>query len=406
MVYIKRDDLLHLHKSNVSGNKARKMLALNELPVEHFPDVVVSYGGPQSNAMLALAAIVNAKNVELGEVGGDDDDSGGMTAGIKDEIENGDWLNDEIENDGEEDQDQDDCEEDKDKEDSGIADFSSAIHVPPQERKKRFIYYAKKLPRYLRKQPNGNLLRALTLGMEIVEISNDQYKEIFGGDEGGSATAPSEIDPPIPMNSLWVPQGGACGIATHGAALMANEIVSFWATKGNGMPLTVCIPGGTCTTAMLLCREINVIIKKKSGDDETRTGQNLDIKVAVIPCVGDAAYAYRQMKALDVSTGGNGRDDIPEVFKSLNNGYPRFGEPSAGILNTFLEMKDTHGIYLDLLYGAPAWKLLLQYLTSQRDSPIKGRQVMYVHSGGLEGISSQLTRYKHKGLIDGSQIQT
>ena len=74
-------------------------------------------------------------------------------------------------------------------------------------------------------------------------------------------------------------------------------------------------------------------------------------------------------------------------------------------MGTFMEMKDTHSLYVDLLYGAPAWNLLLKYLTSQRDSPIKDRQVMYVHSGGLEGISSQLTRYKHKGFLEDDQIQ-
>ena len=64
LVYVKRDDLLRLADSNVSGNKARKFLSLNELAAENFPDVVVSYGGPQSNAMLALAAIVHSKNVD------------------------------------------------------------------------------------------------------------------------------------------------------------------------------------------------------------------------------------------------------------------------------------------------------------------------------------------------------
>ena len=111
------------------------------------------------------------------------------------------------------------------------------------------------------------------------------------------------------------------------------------------------------------------------------------------------------MKSLDIATGGSGTD-IPLVFPPWKNKYLRFGEPNIHILNTFLEMKNEYGIYLDLLYGAPAWNLLLQYLTSQRDSPIKGRQVMYVHSGGIEGVASQLTRYKHKGLIDESQIQT
>jgi len=404
MVYIKRDDLLHLHKSNVSGNKARKLLALNELSMKEFPDVVVSYGGPQSNAMVAIAAIVNARNVELELAGGKVEED------LMDEIESGSWLQVDDDDDDDEDEDnndeiddarEDSMEKDDDRYEDAL-DQSQSQQGQGIKHKKRFVYYAKKLPRYLRKQPNGNLLRALSLGMEIVEISHDKYKDIFGGEEGGSATAPLDIEPPVPMKSLWVPQGGACGIAAYGAKLMAQEIVSFWETKGNGMPLTVCLPGGTGTTAMLLSREINSIVKQtKTNDEDTK----MDILVGVIPCVGDAEYAERQMRALDISTGGNGKDDIPQVFLPWKNAYPRFGEPSPHILNTFIEMKDEHGIYLDLLYGAPAWNLLLQYVTSQRESPMKGRQVMYVHSGGLEGISSQLTRYKHKGLIDGIETQ-
>ena len=403
MVYIKRDDLLHLHKSNVSGNKARKFLALNELSMDEFPDTIVSYGGPQSNAMVALAAIVNARNVEL--------EGGIVEEDLKDEIEGDGWLQVDDDDhhhhhDGDDDHDDtiddavgDNIENEIDVLNDAEADQSDQAVKP----NKKFVYYTKKLPRYLRKQPNGNLLRAISLGMEIVEMSNDKYKKIFGGGEGGSAIPPKEIEPPVPMKSLWVPQGGACGIAAQGAKLMAQEIVSFWETKGSGLPLTICVPGGTCTTAMLLSREINTIMKQRNetNDDD----EKLDILVAVIPCVGDAAYAERQMKALDMSTGGNGKDFIPQILKPWKYVYPRFGEPSPHILNTFIEMKDEHGIYLDLLYGAPAWNLLLQYVTSQRDSPVKGRQIMYVHSGGLEGISSQLTRYKHKGMIDSSQIQ-
>ncbi len=188
---------------------------------------------------------------------------------------------------------------------------------------------------------------------------------------------------------------------------MANEIVSFWGERGKGMPLSVCVPGGTCTTAMLLSREINLLLK--DVEEETR----LDIKVVVIPCVGDSRYARRQMKALDLSTGGNGIDDIPLILKPPSNkNYFRFGEPNAEILKTFLEMKDDYGVYLDLLYGAPAWSIILEHWKVERysdgaeDSPIKGRQLMYVHSGGLEGISSQLTRYKHKGLIDSGEVQS
>ena len=183
LLYIKRDDLLHLRNSNVSGNKARKMLALNELDMEDFPDVVVSYGGPQSNAMVALAAIVESKNVKDVEL-------------KKNEIFEEDYLINEIESDSwimtDEDKQMIDHNEEEDDDNIG----------GDQVKQKRFIYYTKKLPRYLKNQPNGNLLRALTLGMEMIELKPDLYNEYFGGDNGGSSVAP--IDAPVPGSSLWV----------------------------------------------------------------------------------------------------------------------------------------------------------------------------------------------------------
>lgn len=195
LVYIKRDDLLHLRNSNVSGNKARKMLALNELNVDDFPDVVVSYGGPQSNAMVALAAIVQSKNIqwEKEEVDGSDGPDQIENDTI-DEIESDGWIMKDDPNDFRNDDD-DDLQDDKDWQLQDRLDGDSP-------RKKRFIYYTKKLPRYLRNQPNGNLLRALTLGMEMVQLKPDVYRNLFGGVEGGSAIAP--IEAPVEGSSLWV----------------------------------------------------------------------------------------------------------------------------------------------------------------------------------------------------------
>lgn len=56
---IKRDDLIHPY---CNGNKARKFLSLLE---SNKYKVWVSYGGNQSNAMLALAYIANLKGIEF-----------------------------------------------------------------------------------------------------------------------------------------------------------------------------------------------------------------------------------------------------------------------------------------------------------------------------------------------------
>jgi len=55
--YIKRDDLLH---PCLSGNKYRKLYSLIQSPSNTY-DTIISYGGSQSNAMLAIACLCKAK---------------------------------------------------------------------------------------------------------------------------------------------------------------------------------------------------------------------------------------------------------------------------------------------------------------------------------------------------------
>eukprot|EP00980_Cylindrotheca_fusiformis_P031350 scaffold26214_cov142-Cylindrotheca_fusiformis.AAC.1 len=313
-VYIKRDDMLRLYGSQISGNKARKMLAMNEIPTKDFPACLVSYGGPQSNSMLALAALVNYKNrqAELN------------TNGVEDEQ----------------------------------SSKKNDVTIESENRKKRFVYFTKKLPRFLRNQPSGNLFRAKMLGMEIKELPQEQYRDLFGGEYGGSPTPPVGLSPPVVGDSLWVPQGGAFGMASVGAAVLARELVSFWLQSGDERPLSVCLPGGTCATAALLHNELQKL-------QESLTDP-MDIEVVVIPCVGDASYARRQMMALNAEIGAE-VDDIPTILQPSPNSdektakYFSFGQPHQSILHTFQKMGDDHGVVLDLIYGAPAWTVLLRH---------------------------------------------
>jgi 1-aminocyclopropane-1-carboxylate deaminase len=351
LVYLKRDDQLRLPGSQISGNKARKMLTLNAMV--DFPACIVSYGGPQSNAMLALAAVVHFHNVRAGSTSKGD------------------------------------------------------------PKRKRFVYYTKKLPRFLKNQPSGNLFRALSLGMELQQLSPLHYSDMFGGDFGGNAEPPVGLAPPVVGDSVWVPQGGASGIAQAGSRLLANEIVSYWAEHGAKRPLSVFLPGGTCTTALFLHQAIHMLQQEQSLQER------LDIAIIVIPCVGDEGYARRQMLALNTQFKGE-MIDIPTILPATpddsyfgqtsgkeNKSYFQFGEPMSSILDVYSEMRDDCKVILDLLYGAPAWAILLRHWRAKiaGSSPLAGREIMYVHSGGIEGINSQLLRYQYKGLASIDEIQ-
>jgi len=59
--YIKRDDLIDPF---LAGNKYRKLYTLLQTPLNQFTNII-SYGGTQSNAMLAIAAMCKEKNWEF-----------------------------------------------------------------------------------------------------------------------------------------------------------------------------------------------------------------------------------------------------------------------------------------------------------------------------------------------------
>ncbi|GKY91528.1 hypothetical protein MPSEU_000126300 [Mayamaea pseudoterrestris] len=352
LVHLKRDDQLRLPGSQISGNKARKMLALSNLASTDFPQCIVSYGGPQSNAMVALAAVVRYRN---------DEDRG--------------------------------------------------IGLDP----KRFVYYTKKLPRFLKNQPSGNLFRAMSLGMELVELSPSDYNQLFGGEWGGRQSAPQALNPPVPGKSLWIPQGGASIMALDGARQLATEIRDFWSRRGEGQPLLVFVPGGTCSTGVLLHRAIKQQ-SKEHGDTEC------DIEVVVVPCVGDEEYARRQMMMLNAAITAESADDIPIILpptpipsicndepalSTSDSQYFQFGEPHASILETFRRMEEEHEVPVDLLYNAPALTIMFRHwrTTFASDARYANKAIMYVHSGGLEGVNSQLLRYRHKGLVELDDIQ-
>jgi 1-aminocyclopropane-1-carboxylate deaminase/D-cysteine desulfhydrase-like pyridoxal-dependent ACC family enzyme len=415
-VYIQRDDLLKISPSGISGNKARKMWALDRIPAQNFPSCIVSYGGPQSNSMLALAAIVNAKNRQLAE----------------------------------EMQQQSDMQTDPQ-----LATQQQQQQQYSQSPMIRFVYYTKTLPRFLRNQPSGNLFRATSLGMELRELSHDEYSNLFEDHVDSEGKPPVALQPPPYPDSLWVPQGGAFASALPGIRRLANDIVSYW---GQGQqhgqqdrPLTVLIPSGTCTTAVLLHHSLKDIISNHDNttDENTNNSNNsnddddefdessplpptttLDIQVVVIPCVGDEGYARRQMMSLSAQIGRDA-DDIPTVLAAgppppegtttTTDKYFVFGKPHPEILETFYKLRDEHDLVVDLMYGAPSLALLLRHLkVSQEEQeptppsldlwfdpnrPLAGRELLYVHSGGLEGINSQLLRYRHEGLVTMDEIQ-
>jgi hypothetical protein len=91
-------------------------------------------------------------------------------------------------------------------------------------------------------------------------------------------------------------------------------------------------------------------------------------------------------------------------------------------LETYQELRDHYDLVVDLMYGAPSWAIIKRHLqhdhhyrhhstrlspdlTFDVHQPLLGRDIMYIHSGGLEGINSQVIRYKYDRLLNSDDIQ-
>jgi len=352
-VLVKRDDQLRLLDSGVFGNKGRKLWWLNSRTEQQFPASLASFGGPQSNAMVALAAVADkyrraavARENATAAAGAA---AGGGGSGSA--------------------------------ESNAAAAASGSVRGENHPGEPSFHYFMKKLPRWLRSYPSGNFARAKALGMTIHELSPQDYKWYFGGKAGSAFKIPEELEKMVPRDTLWVPQGGAMFEAEPGLKILAQEIESYWAERGAANEkLTVAVPAGTGTTALYLARHL----------------ASESIRVVALSCCGPVSYTDAQVRALDRVTRAAGAPRaIPEVMGGAQN-VP-FGEPRAELLDIWYELQDA-GVYCDLTYAPRAWQILFD---NWEDPAFHGdgHRLMYVHTGGLEGVSTQLTRYRRAGFL-------
>ncbi|GAB5035141.1 1-aminocyclopropane-1-carboxylate deaminase [Nannochloropsis oceanica] len=365
-VFVKRDDKLDLMGAGIYGNKARKLWALassSSSSSAPFPSVCVSWGGPQSNALLALA---------------------GLVCGV--------W-------------------------------------------EKKLVYYTKSIPEWLKARPLGNYQRALELGVDFRELPAAEYRALFstesegggggarrgaverreggGGKERTMTLTVSLKDLLISQEDgsneergeeghdvLLVPQGAAFQGAEEGLRLLAVEIKDWWglekskmeAGMANGASLAVVLPAGTGTTALYLAKHLRRMARENGQG-------NGEIMVYAVPCVGDGEYLKSQMARLSSSGGREGgnmeeEDYVPHV---LEGSVPHvFGKPEHGLLVIWQELKEEHGLELDLLYGPHAWRAMRE---NWGVLAARHRSVLYIHTGGMEGLASQLARYRRLGML-------
>lgn len=208
-----------------------------------------------------------------------------------------------------------------------------------------FHYYSRKLSQNLAKNPSGNLKHALSNGMKLFELSNDEYECI----------SYENFDD----KTLFIPQGGACGYAEEGIKLLSGELNDFCAEQNIENPKAI-LSCGTGTTALYLQKHFK-------GE------------VFAVPCVGSGEYLKQQFDEL--------QPDIAHP-KIIDTGKKyRFAIPHDDLLQTYKELLKC-GVEFDLLYDCKAWIAVLEHIELFDD-----KNAIFVHSGGLRGNETMLQRY-------------
>ncbi|HOI83087.1 MAG TPA: 1-aminocyclopropane-1-carboxylate deaminase, partial [Campylobacterales bacterium] len=165
-------------------------------------------------------------------------------------------------------------------------------------------------------------------------------------------------------DTLVIRQGGADEYARAGLKLLAAELNEFARLRNLKNPIAI-TSSGTGTTAGYL-------------------SDYLDFECLTTPCVSDAQFLNGEFERLEVRK-------KPTILET--NDKIAFAAPHPKLLAIHKELL-LAGLEFDLIYDAKCWLAIVENL-----GYFEGRDVIFVHSGGLLGNETQLARYAHKGFF-------
>lgn len=300
---------------------------------------LVSFGGAQSNAMLAIAQLAHAKRVPFSY----------FSRGLNASPVGG----------------------------RGRGRGGDAINSPPE----------------------GNLALALALGMRHVVLPPAEYQALAQTKDLAALVRSHDLISSSNgrERAVLVPQGAAFALAQDGLAQLAREINAYVARpEHGGRRFSVVVPCGTGTSALYMAQHLDTAATQ----------------LFAVPCVGDAAYLMQQFLVLaahDASLSelqASARLVLPTILAPRRKA--RFGRLSPPLLEIHHELLSATGIEFDLNYGAFAWHtmfdaesdalalLLRGHLEADAGDAGSSRELLYVHTGGVSGNATMLTRYRAK----------
>jgi len=215
-----------------------------------------------------------------------------------------------------------------------------------------FVYLLKSIPQYLKNTPLGNYKDALENGTTFVELGYEDFYTKISGYQNS-----------INDSEIFIPQGGYCKESEMGVKILAEEIDSF--AKNSGI------------------EEANIILSSGTGTTALYLQKNSRFDLYTTPSVGGVAFLEGEFKGLEPNL-----DRYPKVIETSKKF--RFGEPKIELLEKYLELKEM-GLEVDLMYDT---KLFLAF--DENFERLTKKKVIFVHSGGLSGNKSMLSRYKER----------
>jgi len=168
------------------------------------------------------------------------------------------------------------------------------------------------------------------------------------------------------------------------------------------------LDSGTGASSLFLARALHQLSHSCSKDSNhchhhhhqgSEDTSPLTMEVIAVPCIGDELYLQKQMEDIDNATGSL------KIFPTILpiNIKRQFAEPCTLHYDLWKQMQSDTNIPFDLVYAPRSWEIIISYCDAHptwwTGADTEDTRVMYVHSGGTEGIDSQLARYKYLKLL-------
>ena len=227
-----------------------------------------------------------------------------------------------------------------------------SLSVFCKQRGLKYIYFAKKLSKYLENNLNGNLKESLNNNMNLIQIEHKEWESFI---EKLNKTK-------LKKNVIFIHQGGLQKEAELGVKILADEINTFFKSK-NIEKGKIFLPSGTGATSLYLQKHI------------------ISHQVYTTACVGSSEYLEKQFAKLE-------KDSLnyPIILETSKKYH--FGKLYQEFLDLHIDIKNKTGIEFDMLYDSKGLIAVLEH-----KEIFKNGDFIYIHCGGILGNNSMIDRY-------------